>query len=463
MSVTRAEALERVKHLPPAAQQLVAAKLREQARLRRNAAWKPYPWQQPPRELAAAETWLIFGGRGIGKTDGCARYLDQHVNGPPCDPRIPGGHRVAIIAPTLGDAVESCVTGPSGLTAHNPEILLRAGSAGGARVVWPNGASGRLFGAHTPEDVERLRAGGNRCVAWAEEIAAWRYLDKAWQHMRFGLRVGPRPHVVGSTTPKPLKWLRDLLEDDRTLATRGRTSEAYHLAAAVVEELNRDYAGTRLGRQELDGELLLDVEGALWSWEAFAAPGFRLNPKEADDQARVAGMPLCSVAVDPAVTSSDTADATGIVAACSDGERAVILRTLEIRATPYAAMLRAVNLALDVEADTVVVERNNGGDYLGAVFAQVAKEHPEPDAGRLRLRTVNASRGKLTRAQPVAALYEQGRVQHYGRHDRLEEQQATYTGDPRQASPDLLDAAVWALWSLVIERRVVNAARQIRT
>ena len=183
--------------------------------------WQPYPWQIPPAEIAVQGTWLIVGGRGIGKTDGCAHYVDQHVNGPPCDPRVPGGHRVAIIAPTLGDAVESCVNGPSGIRQYNPDVRLREGGVGGSLIRWPSGAEGRLFGAFTPQDVERLRAGGNRCLVWLEEAAAMRYLGDAVKQARYGLRLGRSAHFVGSSTPKPTKDFRELLAAKDTVVFRG--------------------------------------------------------------------------------------------------------------------------------------------------------------------------------------------------------------------------------------------------
>jgi phage terminase large subunit-like protein len=262
-----ADLRHRVEHgdIDTAEAAVVLARLQVLRRSARKSTWDPYPWQVPPGPIATMGTWLMLGGRGTGKTDGGSHYVDEHAMGPPCDPRLPGGHRMAIVAPTLGDASESCVTGPSGLQTINPGIKTKGG-IGGAHLTWPNGATARLFGAYTPEDVERLRAGGNRCLVWMEEAAAMRHLDPALEHTSLGLRIGDNPHYVMSTTPKPRRELKRVIDDPRTMVTRGSTRDAYHLDREVRRVLFERYEGTRLGRQELDAELLTDVEGALWSW-----------------------------------------------------------------------------------------------------------------------------------------------------------------------------------------------------
>lgn len=169
------------------------------ARTLTEPRWTPLSYQVPPP--GDWYGWLLLAGRGAGKTDACAAYVHDHVYGPPCMPG-PIPHWIGIIAPTLGDAATSCITGPSGLLKHSPEARMVT-VAGGTVVRWPNGSEAKLFGANTEPDTERLRSGGNRCLAWLEEMAAWRYLDQAWAQMRFGLRTGPRPHWIASTTPKP--------------------------------------------------------------------------------------------------------------------------------------------------------------------------------------------------------------------------------------------------------------------
>lgn len=443
------------------------AKLELLARLERRAeqrrhqlrrdSWTPYPWQVPPGVIPTQGMWLMMGGRGTGKTDGCARYLSEHMDGPACNPKIPGGHRVAIIAPTLGDAVESCVDGPSGLKAHDPRVVMRQ-TTGGTYVRWPSGAVGKLFGAHTPDDVERLRSGGNRCLVWLEELAAMRYLQEAMDHARFGLRVGTRPHLIGSTTPKPKVALRKLLARDDVQQTHGRTGEAFHLDQSVRDALFAAYAGTRLGRQELEGELLDDVEGALWTLGMLEAPGFRVQRDEVPQLARVV------VALDPAASSTDESDATGIVVAGKDygadyaanprrthtsGDldprpHGYVLHSEAIRDLPEQRMRRVAELYHRHKADVVVIEANNGGDWIPAALRNVDPNIP--------VRIVHASRGKATRAQPVSGIYSQERAHHVGpasQHVQLEEQMTTWVEG--EDSPDVMDALVWAFWELLVE------------
>lgn len=430
--------LDAWRDLPPEAKERLRAKLRDEVAARRLRdrldAWTPYPWQVPPGTIPTQHLWLLMGGRGTGKTDGSARYVIDHVNGPPCDRRVAGGHRVAIIAPTLGDAVESCVNGPSGLKAHDPRVVMRGGT-GGTYVRWPSGAEAKLFGAHTPDDVDRLRSGGNRCLVWLEEAAAMRYLDEALSHARFGLRLGVRPHLIGSTTPRPKPALRKLVKDPRVILTHGKTTEAWHLDPTVRDELLREYGGTRLGRQELDGELLDDVEGALWTYAALDASRVDQPPE----------LTRVVVAIDPAVTNTAESDATGIVVVGRgiDGD-AYVLEDLTRKDTPDG-WARAAVAAYDRHgADAIVAEVNNGGDLVESVVRTVDR--------RARYRAVRASRGKQLRAEPVAALWEQGRGHLVGSHPDLEDQLTTWTPETG-SSPDRLDAMVWGVTAAVLDRK----------
>src|SRR5690606_1131300 len=396
------------------------------------------------------------------KTDGCARYMVAHVNGPPCDPRLNGGHRMAIIAPTQGDAVEACVNGPSGLKAHDPRVVLRT-TAGGTFARWPNGAEAKLFGAHTPDDVERLRAGGNRCLVWFEEVAAQRRLKDAITHSEMGLRIGANPHYIASTTPKPRTELIELTRRDDVVVTRGRTRDAIHLPQAQRDHLMRKYAGTRIAAQELDGMLLEDIEGALWTRggldaarvgaappmarvvvamdpAATSAEGDRLarksaapataareldgrlrgtaggapGPRGGPGAARAGAAPPMArvvVAMDPAATSGDESDEMGIIVA-GRGQQYIpdatgfqrqhgyALDDLSGRMPPVEAARRAIRAYHEHRADAIVAEVNNGGEWIGTVIRQL-----DPTVNS---RTVHASRGKVTRAEPVAALTEQG-------------------------------------------------------
>ncbi|MGY0067710.1 terminase large subunit domain-containing protein [Streptomyces sp. QTS137] len=426
--------------LTPEALELLEAELAARLWQKRWDRWKPYPWQVPPERIETLGWWLQLGGRGTGKTDGCARYMVAHVNGPPCDPRLRGGHRMAIIAPTQGDAVEACVNGPSGLRAHDPRVVLRT-TTGGTFARWPNGAEAKLFGAHTPDDVDRLRAGGNRCLAWFEEAAAMRRLSEAITHSEMGLRIGKNPHYIASTTPKPRKELRALTKSPKVTVTRGRTRDAIHLPAEQRAHLIAKYAGTRIEAQELDGVLLEDIEGALWSWAGL-------------DKARVgAAPPLASVvvAMDPAATSHDESDEMGIIVA-GRGEQYIpdvngfqrqhgfVLDDLSGRMPPIEAARAAIRAYHKHRADAIVAEVNNGGDWIGTVIRQI-----DPT---VNYRTVHATRGKVTRAEPVAALTDQGSAHIVGSLPDLEEQLTTWV--PGDASPDRLDAYVWALTDLML-------------
>lgn len=434
-----------------------------QAAQRRNAR-DPYPWQRPhahPADwplnrpcddgclaypdlppLAAHDTWLLIGGRGIGKTDGSAMYVLDHVNGPPCDPKIRGGHRLAIIAPTLGDAVESCVNGPSGLAAYDPRVRA-VGAAGGTFVRFPNGAQAKLFGAHTENDVQRLRAGGNRCLVWLEEAAAMRYLGIALEQSAMGLRVGPRPHYVASTTPKIRPEIKAWLHDPKVHVTMGRTRDATHLAAEVRDALYAKHLGTRSGLQELDGLLLEDVDGALW--RSAMIDQHRVGESDVRAYQRIV------VAVDP---NAGGPDECGIVVVGLERERRpdktgrlrqhvyVLADESDHYPHPGAWAAAAVRAYHRWQADAIVAEVNNGGDMVPHTIRTV-------DA-TVRCRSVTATRGKAVRAEPVVALYEQEAVHHVGIFPRLEEQQTTWTPDSDD-SPDRMDALVWGITELAVK------------
>lgn len=433
---------------------------------RRRRGWTPYPWQRPhvhPDERPAApcdetceqyddapalqahEVFLQMGGRGTGKTDGATHYVLRHINGPPCDARVKGGHRLAIVAPTLGDAIESCVTGPSGLQSYDPRVRHYS-STGGTYVRFPGGAIAKVFGAHTPTDVDRLRAGGNRCLVWLEEAAAMRQLGGVLEHSAFGLRVGPAPHYVASTTPKARPEIKELLQSDMSVVTRGTTQQATHLDEHVRRVLYRKYEGTSTGRQELGGELLDDIEGALWRRELIDTE--RLNPGHAPQLRRVV------VAVDPNAGGPDEA---GIIVA---GVGAFDLPDRSGLVVPHGYVLAdesehftgsdgwaraAVQAYHRWGADAIIAETNNGGDMVGLVVRTI-----DPT---VRYKSVTATRGKAVRAEPVVGMYEQRRVHHVGSFPKLEDQQAEWTEEAGY-SPDRMDALVWALTELMISPEV---------
>ena len=377
----------------------------------RHARWVPRPHQVPPDPAGEWDVWLLLAGRGAGKTDACAHEMDRHAEGPPCFPGLAGGHRMSIIAPTLGDASDACVHGPSGLMAHNPAVVERT-RKGGTFVTWPNGAEAKLFGAYTRQDVERLRAGGNRCFVWVEELAAWRYLRASWNHMMLGLRLGSHPRVIASTTPKNRPHLRKIVDAPTTVVSTATTDDNPHLDDRVKARLHGLYDGTRLGRQELAGELLGDVEGALWTDELLEE--HRRSPDEAPRMRRIV------VAVDP--SWGTTNDECGIVVAGVgwDGH-GYVLSDRSLRGGPRMWAEAAASAYWSFEADKLVAEGNFQGEQVRLAMAQV--EHPE---GVPAFDLVNASRGKQLRAEPVVMLYEQGRVHHVGRLALLEHQMTTW-------------------------------------
>ncbi|MFF4943721.1 terminase large subunit domain-containing protein [Streptomyces rubiginosohelvolus] len=431
---------ERLAGLTEAEADLLEQKLRAKLWQKRWDRWTPYPWQIPPDEVETHGMWLQLGGRGTGKTDGCARYMVAHVNGPPCDDRVPGGHRMSIIAPTQGDAVESAVNGPSGLKAHDPRVVLRT-TAGGTHVRWPSGAEAKLFGAHTPDDVERLRSGGNRCLVWLEEAAAMRRLGPALTHSAMGLRVGPNPHYIASTTPKPRKEIRDLIARDDVITTKGRTRDAIHLPEMMRTKLVAQYAGTRLERQELDGELIDDIEGALWSWRGIDATRVGAAPP----------MTRIVVAIDPAAKGGGESDEMGIIVAGLgqayipdrngfSRRHGYVLDDLSGRMSPEECMRKAAQAYHAWKADRVIAEVNNGGDWIGTTLRQI-----DPS---VNYSTVTATRGKATRAEPVAAVFDQLAAHVVNALPTLEEQLTTWV--PGDDSPDRLDAMVWAITELML-------------
>lgn len=412
----------------------------------RPPQWKPHPHQVPPE--GDWYGWLLLAGRGAGKTDACSNYVENHVNGPPClGGAVP--HWIAIIAPTLGDAVTACYAGPSGIRAHSDKAKM-VQSAGGTIIRWPNGSQAKLFGAQSPEDVERLRAGGNSCLVWMEELAAWRYLDACYEQMRFGLRSGSRPHWIASTTPKPRPLIKKLAKETphNVVITRASTDDNPYLEHHVREALYEEYGGAQIGRQELHAEILDEDKNALWRRKNIDE--HRIKPEAAPSFRKI------TVGVDP----SGGAGEQGIIVVGKSVMDVIVDGKLKTRAEGYVLDDRtvqespdgwgraAVRAAVDWEADDIVVETNFGGDMAVATIAGAA----EKMGINIPIRQTRASRGKRVRAEPVAALSERGMWHHVGVFEQLEDQLVTWTED-LGFSPDRLDAMVWPAW----HNRLVSA------
>jgi phage terminase large subunit-like protein len=391
-----------------------------------------------PEQMAPTgewRSWVLLGGRGSGKTRAGAEWVHAAASG--LVPAIGDGGgrremRIALVAETLGDAREVMVDGVSGLTrAGIPdrprfEVTRR-------RLVWETGAVAQIFSS---EDPESLR-GPQFDLAWCDELAKWRHPDETWDMLQFGLRLGDRPRQTVTTTPRPLPLLKRLLAEPTTVTTRMKTADnARNLAQGFIGAIADRYGGTRLGRQELDGELIEDREDALW-------------PRTLIERARVRGAgPLkrIVVAVDPPARAGAKGSCCGIVVAGMDNEgRAVVVEDASLTGASPAEWARAVaRLFKRFDADRVVAEVNQGGDMVSATLRSVDANLPVSE--------VRATRGKWLRAEPVAALYEQGRVLHAGAFPMLEDQMADFGPDGLSGgrSPDRLDALVWALTALML-------------
>ncbi len=378
-------------------------------------------------------TWLILGGRGAGKTRAGAEWVRMRAEGP--TPLAAGrARRIALVGETWADARDVMVEGESGLKAIAPAGFRPSFEPSRRRVVWPNGAVAMLFSA---EDPDSLR-GPQFDTAWADEIGKWRHGEAAFDMLQFGLRLGDDPRQVVTTTPRPVPLIRRLLADPNAVISRAATAEnRANLAPAFLARVVEAYAGTRLGRQELEAELLEDNPDALWQRAAVEAARVRAAP----DLRRVV------VAVDPPVSTGAKADTCGIVVCGlgADGCGYVLADRSIQGASPSGWAARAVGAYRAFAADRLIAEANQGGDLVEAMIRQV-------DAG-VAYRAVRASRGKAARAEPVAALYERGLVRHVGAWPELEDQMCDFGvgGLSGGGSPDRVDALVWALTDLMLK------------
>jgi phage terminase large subunit-like protein len=429
-------------------------------------------------------TWLLMTGRGWGKTRTAAETVKVWALEKP-------DQFIAVVAKNETLVREICFESKkSGLLAvFDPEeIQSYSRSTGNVHIVLKNGTIIRGFGGEVPDNLR----GWAFDKAWCDEYAAWNRItaQAVYDMLWFCLRESAQPQVIISTTPKPLPHVKKLVERNRSqirrlhevaeayangeitdaevdagprvVITHGHTTENLdNLSVEAVEELEENYGGQRLGHQELGGELLEDIEGALWQGWMFETDGFRIL-----DPAAVPPMDRLVIGVDPATTTTDQADETGI-AVCGRGHwrdnthtdmrpRGYVFKAEARKRTPYQTMQRVAELYHQVKADCVVLEANNGGEYLSTVLQMI-----DPT---VNFRIVHASRDKRARATPVAGLYEQARVHHVGNPkalDELEGVMTTYVGAPesQEKSPDILDALVWAMWDLFLDPGNVQARK----
>ncbi|WIY53661.1 terminase family protein [Devosia sp. YIM 151766] len=379
--------------------------------------WARREQRPPPGDWT---TWLLMGGRGSGKTRAGAEWVRRLARR--------GIAPIALVGETMTEAVEIMVRGESGILAIHPDEerpILR----GGSRLVWPNGVEATIM---TASDPERFR-GPQFAAAWCDEIGKWPHAEEAWDMLQFGLRLGERPRQLATTTPRATRLIRRLLDDEHTSVVRMATQDNWKfLAPTFFDAVVARYRGTVLGRQELDGELIEDRIDALWQRSMF-------RPAEGGAEGRIV------VAVDPPVTGTARSDACGIVVAGQRGEGAVVLEDATLKGImPRIWAERAVAAYRAHEADCIVVEVNQGGDLVRQLLEQVGSNVP--------VRAVRASRGKWVRAEPVAALYARGLVQHVPGLTALEDELCAFGPDGKAEghSPDRVDALVWALTELVL-------------
>lgn len=401
--------------------------------------------------------WIILAGRGWGKTrtgaEDVIKFALEHPKS-----------RIALVAATFADGRDTMVEGESGILSILPKSLVEDWNRSLGELVLTNGSRMKIFSSQQPE---RLR-GPQHHRAWADELAAWEYLQDTWDMMMFGLRLGENPQIIITTTPKPLKFIRNLLKraerpEGGVIVTTGSTYEnAKNLARAALQELKEAYEGTRLGRQELRAELLTDVEGALWQLGDVNDHRLQeyLVPEVFDVVSTVA------IGVDPAVTSEGTSSETGIIVAAktrgncpfchrSTSPHALVLDDRSVRGTPFEWGTQVVKAFDDWQASWIIPEVNQGGDLVTSNLRTIRDALP--------VDPVRASRGKVIRAEPVAALYQQGKVHHLGpRLAELEEQLTTWDPETADSSPDRLDALVWVLTKLMVPSSVSGTVSKMR-
>jgi len=381
--------------------------------------------------------WLIMTGRGWGKTRTAAEYVrDLAFKGT--------APRMGLIARSAGEVRDTMVEGEAGILEVSPPWFYPHYEPSKRRLTWPNGVQATTYSGDEPDQLR----GPSHHFIWADELASWRYLADAWSNAMFGLRLGEARALI-TTTPRPVKVLKDLLTMAGVVVTTGTSYENMENLSDNFRENILLYEGTRLGRQELLGQLLEDVPGALWNLTLL-------------DECRVEAVPhgvdivRLVVAVDPAVTSSEESNETGIVIAarCSNGH-AYVFDDLSDRLSPDSWAKRAVGAYHGNSADRIVGEVNQGGDLVEKTIRTV-----DP---HVAYKAVRASKGKIARAEPVSALYEQHKVHHIGSLAKLEDQMCTYVPGEADFSPDRMDALVWAITELMLYRPSSGGTSKKRT
>lgn len=371
------------------------------------------------------DIWLLLAGRGFGKTRTGAEWVKEEVE-------AGRATRIALIAETAADGRDVMVEGESGILAIYDYENRPLYEPSKRRITWANGAIATIYNATEPDQLR----GPQHDLAWSDELAKWKYARETWDQLQFGLRLGKHPRQLVTTTPRPIELVKAIVagNEGKVHITRGKTLDnRANLASTFLEKIEARYSGTRLGRQELDGEILGDMPGALWRQD-------QIDLYRKKD----IGAPLerILVGVDPAITNTEDSDEHGIIVAGIRGNEGFILEDASLKGSPLSWARRAIAMHDKYAADGIVVEVNQGGDMVAQTLKSVRQT--------INIIEVRATRGKHVRAEPIAALYEQGRVFHVGNFPELETQMTmtTAAGYEGENSPDRLDAAVWVLTKL---------------
>jgi phage terminase large subunit-like protein len=387
--------------------------------------------------------WMLLGGRGMGKTKTGAETLREWAE----QTREGEAQRFAIIGQTAADVRDVMLQGESGILTISPPWFMPTYEASRRRLTWPNGTFAILFSGDSPDQLR----GPQFHKAWVDELAKYLYPQETWDNLEFGLRLGDNPQALVTTTPRPIPIIKSMIEDEQVHLTRGSSYENIsNLAPSFIRRVIKKYEGTRVGRQELHAEVLTDMPGALWTYEMI-------------EQCRVTRIPemvRIIVAVDPAVTAHEDSDETGIVVVGLgvDG-LGYVLRDLSGRFSAETWAQKVVDAYYDYNADRVVAEVNNGGDLVETVIRTKDR--------KVSYKAVHAARGKIRRAEPIAAMYERGLVRHHGQFAAMEDQMTTY--NPGEAmtpterrrtkmlSPDRMDAMVWGFTELLLKEQDLDS------
>jgi phage terminase large subunit-like protein len=404
-------------------------------RFARDFAALAHAHQEPPSAAANGapwRTWLLLGGRGAGKTRTGAEFVRALVHG--LSPYAGARHRsIALVGETAHDVREVMIEGPSGILRTSPRSERPHWTTVRRRLEWPNGAVAYAFSAEDPEQLRGPQFDG----AWCDELAKWHYVEATFDMLQFGLRLGAHPRQLITTTPRPIPLLKRLLADARNAVTRAPTRvNAAYLSPGFLDEIAARYAGTRLGRQEIDGEIIEERADALW-------PRALIEAARVDDAPELARI---VIGIDPPGSARAGADRCGIVAAgIAENGVVYVLEDASVQGmSPAGWASKAVALYRRLAADALIAEVNLGGDMVRAVLQQVDSS--------VAVKSVHATRGKWLRAEPVAAMYAQGKVKHVGAAlAALEDEMCDFglDGLTSGASPDRLDALVWAVTELI--------------